>query len=67
MGLTLSERKAITRTLTKRYVKAPRAEKSKILDEVCELCEEPRSRPASSQASTRGSRQVQTSRARSHL
>jgi hypothetical protein len=37
--LTLPERKAITRKLATRYEKAPKAEKSKILDEVCELCE----------------------------
>jgi len=37
--LTLAERKAITRKLANRYAGAPKAEKSKILDGVCELCD----------------------------
>ena len=39
MRLTLAERKAITRKLADRYHKAPKSERSKILDEVCELCD----------------------------
>jgi hypothetical protein len=35
----LAERKAITRKLANRYDKAAKADKSKILDEVCELCD----------------------------
>jgi len=37
--LTLVERKAVTRKLAKRYGGAPRAEKTEILDELCELCD----------------------------
>jgi len=37
--LTLAERKAITRKLANRYEKAPKAEKSRILDEICQLCD----------------------------
>ena len=39
MRLTLVERKAVTRKLAKRYGGAPRAEKTEILDELCELCD----------------------------
>lgn len=39
MRLTLAERKAITRKLANPYDKAAKADKSKILDEVCELCD----------------------------
>ncbi len=35
----MAQRKAITRKLATRYVKASRAEKSAILNEVCELCD----------------------------
>lgn len=39
MRLTLAERKAITRKLATRYQKAPKAEKTRILDEACALCD----------------------------
>ncbi len=39
MRLTLAERKAITRKLANRSDKAAKVDRSKILDEVCELCE----------------------------
>ena len=37
MGLSMTQRKAVTKQMTKRYAKAPKAEKSRMLDELCEL------------------------------
>src|SRR5665647_3747516 len=37
MGLTMSERKAVTKTIARRYRGQDRAGKKVILDEVCEL------------------------------
>lgn len=39
MGLTLAERKAVTRTVATRYAKATKAGKAKILDELCAVCD----------------------------
>ena len=39
MRLTMAQCKAITRKLATRYAKGSKAEKSAILDEVCELCD----------------------------
>lgn len=35
MGLTMSERKAVTKTIGRRYARAGRADKKRILDELC--------------------------------
>ena len=37
MGLTMAERKAVTKTMAKRYRAASKAEKTKMLDELCSL------------------------------
>ena len=37
MGLSMAERKAVTKQMAKRYVKASKAEKGTILDELCLL------------------------------
>ena len=35
MGLTLAERKAVTKTIATRFLRADRASKGRILDELC--------------------------------
>jgi hypothetical protein len=35
VGLTLAERKAVTKTISTRYARADKAAKGKILDELC--------------------------------
>ena len=37
VGLTMAERKAVTKTMATRYRSAPRAQKTSILDELCAL------------------------------
>ena len=37
MGLSMAERRAVTKQMARRYQKAPRGQKSKILDELCAL------------------------------
>src|SRR5438105_2369524 len=37
VGLSMSERKAVTKQMAKRYTKASKAEKGRILDELCLL------------------------------
>ncbi|MEA3292424.1 MAG: transposase, partial [Pseudomonadota bacterium] len=37
MGLTMSQRRAVTKALATRYRRADKAEKARILDELCEL------------------------------
>jgi hypothetical protein len=39
VGLTLAERKAVTRKIAARYQKAPKSQKSRMLDELCALCD----------------------------
>jgi len=35
MGLTMSERRAVTKTIARRYQRASKVEKGRILDELC--------------------------------
>ena len=37
VGLSMAQRKAVTKEMLKRYAKAPKAEKGRMLDELCAL------------------------------